>query len=184
MSNNEGLIKNNEKNESKEKLMTRIKEENIMVWSGILLGLIIIIIMYIGCNILFIYLKSPTFAFLIFNLTLTPITIVFIFIPIGIHVQFDYENKIMTINKYCSLPYLLKKKKKKEISFSEINHFDIQKFILLAKRYFSVGYYDNSNQFQSLITGQDISCNCHCEYSKKIDNIPKILNDLLKEENV
>jgi uncharacterized membrane protein YvbJ len=65
MSNNEGLIKNNEKNESKEKLMTRIKEENIMVWSGILLGLIIIIIMYIGCNILFIYLKSPTFAFLI-----------------------------------------------------------------------------------------------------------------------
>ena len=28
MSNNEGLIKNNEKNESKEKLMTRIKEEN------------------------------------------------------------------------------------------------------------------------------------------------------------
>ena len=48
MSKNEGLIKNNEKNESKEKLMTRIKEENIMVWSGILLGLIIIIIMYIG----------------------------------------------------------------------------------------------------------------------------------------
>ena len=184
MSNNEGLIKNNEKNESKEKLMTRIKEENIMVWSGILLGLIIIIIIYIGCNILFIYLKSPTFAFLIFNLTLAPITIVFIFIPIGIHVQFDYENKIMTINKYCSLPYLLKLCTKKEISFSEINHFDIQKFILLTKRYFSIGYYDNSNQFQSLIIGQDISCNCHCEYSKKIDNIPKILNDLLKEENV
>jgi len=184
MSSNEVTLKNNEDDSSHQKLISGIKQEKITVWGGIRIGLIILIIICIANNILLFFLKSPFFSYLILNISIGPLIIIAMFIPIGIFVQFDYINKGLTVYKYCSIPYILSFCTKKTISFSEIHHFDINKFIIMMKRYYNLGYYDNSNQFQVLVSGQDISCNCECEFSPKLDEIPQKLNDLLKEQNV
>ena len=184
MSSNEVISESNEKDSSEQKLISGIKQEKITVWEGIRIGLIILIIICIATNALLYFLKSPIFSYLILNLSIGPIIIICLFIPIGIYVQFDYINKGIRVFKYCSIPYILNHCTKKEIPFSEIHHFDINKFILMMKRYYNIGYYDNSNNFQVLVTGQDISCNCECEFSPELDEIPQKLNDLLKEQNV
>ena len=177
MLNNE-VLSENSKN-SDDKLIKGIKSEDIIVWGGIRIGLIIILITMIMCNLFFVLIKAASFSYILLNVPSGIIIIVFIFIPIGIHAQFDYINKGITISKFSSIPFLLKSCTKKEISFNDIHHFDIDKYLLLGKRYFNLGYYDNSNKFQTLITGQDISCNFNCEFSPELDEIPKKLNDLL-----
>ena len=181
MSSNEVISEQNARDSSLQKLISGIKQEKITVWGGIRIGLIILILVCLGTNALLYSLKSsPLFSYILLNVPLGLIIIIMLFIPIGIYIQFDYINKGLSVFKYCSIPYILKYCTKKEIPFSEIHHFDINKFILLMKRYYHVGYYDYSNQFHVLVTGQDISCNFEEKFSPELDEIPQKLNDLLK----
>ena len=107
--------------------------------------------------------------------------VIFSFIPSGLYIEFNYDEKIFKYYKTCIIPYIWNKCTKNEINIEDIQEFsiDTSKFLWMNK--FNL-YYNNKNGDKiKIISGRDK--NCRSKFSEEVLNIPVKLNCWLKNED-
>ena len=160
-----------------------VRNVKIVVWKGMYCAIVIFIILEIVeiiLSLVFYFLLNLTFTAIALGCCLLPTFLIFLFIPIGINCQFDYNNSNFSCQPFPVFPVTYSFLKT-SMSFNEINYFFIFKFRQLDKKYYKLGINKKDGDDLNLVTGQDASCST--EYDPKLKLIADMMNNWLKSEH-
>ena len=170
--NNENNIAQNELNIRKEKITTR---------KGLIITSIILIFVSIFLDLFVVYLTNYDTSKKVFLCLIHPtVFLVFIFLPSGLYIEFNYSENKFKYNKTCLVPYVLNKCTKNEIDIDTIKEFKITTNKCLCCRRFNLFYEDINGSMIKITSGRDR--NCVKNFSKSVINIPLKLNSWLKNQ--
>ena len=167
-SENEGIKKN--------------RQEKIITRKGIIITCILLFFVSIFLDLYFIYISKVKLFMKIILCIIHPLLfVIFCFIPSGLYIEFNYDEKKFKYYKICIIPYIWNKCTKNEIDIEDIQEFSIDTGILLWMRKFNLYYTNKNGDKFKIISGRDK--NCLCKFSKEVLNIPVKLNCWLKNED-
>ena len=107
--------------------------------------------------------------------------VLFCFIPSGIYIEFNYDEKKFKYYKTCIIPYVWNKCTRNEVDIEDIQEFKIETSTFLWLRGFRLYYTNKNDKTIKIITGRDK--NCRTKFSEEVLNIPVKLNAWLKNED-
>ena len=158
------------------------RQEKIITRKGIIITCILLFFVSIFLDLYFIYISKVKLFMKIILCIIHPLLfVIFSFIPSGLYIEFNYDEKIFKYYKTCIIPYIWNKCTKNEINIEDIQEFsiDTSKFLWMNK--FNL-YYNNKNGDKiKIISGRDK--NCRSKFSEEVLNIPVKLNCWLKNED-
>ena len=159
-----------------------IRNEKIITRKGIIITCILLFFVSIFLDLYFIYISKVKLFMKIILCIIHPLLfVIFSFIPSGLYIEFNYDEKIFKYYKTCIIPYIWNKCTKNEINIADIQEFsiDTSKFLWMNK--FNL-YYNNKNGDKiKIISGRDK--NCRSKFNEEVLNIPVKLNCWLKNED-
>ena len=167
-SENEGIKKN--------------RQEKIITRKGIIITCILLFFVSIFLDLYFIYISKVKLFMKIILCIIHPLLfVIFSFIPSGLYIEFNYDEKIVKYYKTCIIPYIWNKCTKNEINIADIQEFsiDTSKFLWMNK--FNLYYNSKNGDKIKIISGRDK--NCRSKFSEEVLNIPVKLNCWLKNED-
>ena len=178
------MIENNEKINisSSEDIIKNNRQEKIITRKGIIITCILLFFVSIFLDLYFIYISEIKIVMKVILCIIHPLLfVIFSFIPSGLYIEFNYNEKKFKYYKTCIIPYIWEKCTKSEVDIENIEKFDIDTFAILWIRIFNLYYINKNGDKIKITSGRDK--NCRCEYSKEVLNIPIKLNYWLKNED-
>ena len=159
-----------------------IRQEKIITRKGIIITCILLFFVSIFLDLYFIYIADIQIVMRVLLCIIHPLLfVIFLFIPSGLYIQFNYSENKFIYHKTCIIPYIWNKCTKNEIDIETIEKFKIDTSKFLWFRNFNL-YYDNKNGNTIKITsGRDK--NCVRDFTKGVLNIPVKLNSWLKNQD-
>ena len=180
----EKSIENNENNieQNIKDIPTNIRSEKIITRKGIIITSIILIFVSIFLDLFVVYVTNYSTDKKVFLCIIHPtVFLVFIFLPSGLYVEFNYSENKFKYNKTCLVPYVLNKCTKNEVDLNIIKEFKITTNKCLCCRRFCLYYTDINDNIIKITNGRDR--NCVKTFSKSVINIPLKLNFWLKNQD-
>ena len=132
------------------------------------------------CLIYWFYTVDLLFIGILTICVVTIPLIVFLFIPIGINCEVNYNSANFTYRAFPVFPitYCCSEK---SISFNEINNFYLFKFRQFNKKNYKIGINKKDGTDVDLVFGQDTTR--VMEFDPKLELVPKIMNNWLVNKN-
>ena len=158
------------------------RQEKIITRKGIIITCILLFFVSIFLDLYFIYIADIRNVMKVLLCIIHPLLfVIFLFIPSGLYIEFNYiENKFI-YHKTCIIPYIWKKCTKNEIGIDNIEKFKIDTSKFLWFRNFNLYYEDKNGNTIKIISGRDK--NCVTNFTKGVLNIPNKLNCWLKNQD-
>ena len=159
-----------------------IRQEKIITRKGIIITCILLFFVSIFLDLYFIYISQVRLFMKIILCIIHPLLfVIFSFIPSGLYIEFNYDEKKFKYYKTCIIPYIWNKCTKNELDIDTIQEFQIETGTFLCFRYFSLYYTNKNGNKLKIINGRDK--NCRSKFSEEILNIPIKLNHWLNNED-
>jgi len=159
-----------------------IRQEKIITRKGIIVTCILLFFVSIFLDLYFIYIsKIQLFMKIILCIIHPFLFVLFCFIPSGIYIEFNYDEKKFKYYKTCIIPYVWNKCTRNEVDIEDIQEFKIETSTFLWLRGFRLYYTNKNDKTIKIITGRDK--NCRTKFSEEVLNIPVKLNAWLKNED-
>ena len=163
-----------------ENISIKNRQEKIITRKGIIITCILLFFVSIFLDLYFIYISKVKLFMKIILCIIHPLLfVIFSFIPSGLYIEFNYEEKKFKYYKTCIIPYIWNKCTKNEIENIKEFIIDTSKFLWFNR--FTLYYLNNENDKIKIISGRDK--NCRKDFSKEVLNIPVKLNFWLKNED-
>ena len=155
-----------------------IKKTKVIAWKSMYIGVLVLFIvdLFEGFLAYYFYTEGQLIIGILIMCPVTIVLIIFLFIPIGINCQIDYNSSNFTSEPFPVFP-ITYSCFKTSISFNEINNFYLFKFKMLNKKHYKIGINKKDGTDIDLITGQDASCSS--TFDQKLESLPKIMNNWL-----
>ena len=164
---------NQDKNVRKEKMITR---------KGLIITTILLIFVSIFLDLYVVYLTDYDIYKKVFLCIIHPtVFMVFIFLPSGLYIEFNYTENKFIYNQTCLVPCVLNKCTRNEVDMNNIKEFLIFTSKCLCCRRFTLFYRDIYDNLIKITSGRDK--NCVSNFSKSVLNIPIKLNHWLKNQD-
>ena len=159
-----------------------IRNEKITTRKGIIITCILFFFVSIFLDLYFIYISKVKLFMKIILCIIHPLLfVIFCFIPSGLYIEFNYDEKKFKYYMTCIIPYIWNKCTKNEIDIEDIREFNIETSSLLWMRKFNLYYINKNGDKLKIISGRDK--NCRSKFSEEVLNIPVKLNYWLKNED-
>ena len=159
-----------------------IRQEKLITRKGIIITCILLFFVSIFLDLYFIYISKVKLFMKIILCIIHPLLfVIFCFIPSGLFIEFNYDEKKFKYYMTCIIPYIWNKCTKKEIDIEDIQEFTIDTSTLLWMRKFNLYYTNKNGDKLKIISGRDK--NCRSKFSEEVLNIPVKLNCWLKNED-
>ena len=172
----------NQKISSENNLVGNIRKEKIITRRGIIITCILLFFVSIFLDFYFIYFSKIQIVMKVILCIIHPLLfVIFSFIPSGLYIEFNYDEKIFKYYKTCIIPYIWSKCTKNELKIEDIQEFSIDTSSFLWMRIFNLYYTNKEGTKIKIINGRDK--NCRSNFSKEVLNIPDKLNSWLKNED-
>ena len=162
--------------------VNNIRSEKIITRKGIIITCILLFFVSIFLDLYFILLTDLILVMKIILCIIHPLLfIIFLFIPSGLYIEFNYSQNKFIFYKTCIIPYLWKRYTKNEIDIDTIETFKIDTSKFLFFRMFNLYYEGKNGNTIKITSGRDK--NCVSNFTKGVLNIPIKLNFWLKNQD-
>ena len=159
-----------------------IRQEKIITRKGIIITCILLFFVSIFLDLYFIYISQVRLFMKIILCIIHPLLfVIFSFIPSGLYIEFNYDEKKFKYYKTCIIPYIWNKCTRNEVDIDDIQEFKIDTHTFLWMRKFKLSYINKNGDNLNIINGRDK--NCRNKFSEEVLNIPIKLNYWLKNED-
>ena len=162
--------------------VNNIRSEKIITRKGIIITCILLFFVSIFLDLYFILLTDIHLVMKIILCIIHPLLfIIFLFIPSGLYIEFNYsQNKFIFYNT-CIIPYIWKSCTTNEIDIDTIETFKIDTSKFLFFRMFNLYYEDKNGNTIKITSGRDK--NCVSNFTEGVLNVPIKLNCWLKNQD-
>ena len=159
-----------------------IRSEKIITRKGIIITCILLFFVSIFLDLYFIYLTDIVLYVKVLLCINHPLLfVIFLFIPSGLYVEFNYSNNKYIYHKTCIIPFIWNRCTRKEVDLNDIEKFRIETSKCLWFRNFRLFYEDKQENSIKITNGRDR--NCVKNFSLSVLNIPEKLNCWLKNKD-
>ena len=176
--NSQNLVTENQNNQ----ITNIIRSEKIITRKGIIITCILLFFVSIFLDLYLIYLTDIKLYMKVLLCIIHPLLfIIFLFIPSGLYVEFNYSENKFIYHKTCILPFIWNKCTRNEVDLNNIEKFRIETSKFLWFRNFRLFYEDKQENSIKITSGRDR--NCVKSFSFSVLNIPVKLNCWLKNQD-
>ena len=159
-----------------------IRQEKIITRKGIIITCILLFFVSIFLDLYFIYIADIQIVMKVLLCIIHPLLfVIFLFIPSGLYIEFNYALNRFIYHKTCLIPYIWKKCTKNQMDIDTIEKFKIDTSKFLWFRNFNLYYEDKNGNTIKITSGRDK--NCVSNFTKGVLNIPIKLNCWLKNQD-
>ena len=129
----------NQKISSENNLVGNIRKEKIITRRGIIITCILLFFVSIFLDFYFIYFSKIQIVMKVILCIIHPLLfVIFSFIPSGLYIEFNYDEKIFKYYKTCIIPYIWSNCTKNELKIEDIQEFSIDTSSFLWMRIFNL----------------------------------------------
>ena len=159
-----------------------IRNEKIITRKGIIITCILLFFVSIFLDLYFIYVSDIQIVMKVLLCIIHPLLfVIFLFIPSGLYIEFNYSENKFIFHKTCLIPYIWNKCTRRQIDIDIIEKFKIDTSKFLWFRNFNLYYEDKSGNTIKITSGRDR--NYLRNFTKGVLNIPIKLNCWLKNQD-
>ena len=159
-----------------------IRNEKIITRKGIIITCILLFFVSIFLDLYFIYVSDIQIVMKVLLCIIHPLLfVIFLFIPSGLYIEFNYSENKFIFHKTCLIPYIWNKCTRSQIDIDIIEKFKIDTGKFLWFRNFNLYYEDKNGNTIKITSGRDK--NCVSNFTKGVLNIPIKLNCWLKNQD-